>query len=69
VVRDEGAECRVKGDLHTIAAQLSKTSPSLVVLQEAGRSLRNIVEGVAAGLMTPGVLAAATALWIALGLG
>jgi hypothetical protein len=59
----------VVADLQTIAAQLSKTSPSLTILQEAGRSLRNIVEGVAAGLMTPSVLAAAPALWNALGLG
>jgi hypothetical protein len=59
----------VAAELQTITAQLSKTSPSLTILQEAGRSLRNIVEGIAAGLMTPGVLAAAPALWNALGLG
>jgi len=59
----------VIAELKTIAAQLSKSSPSLPILQEAGRSLRNIVEGVAAGLMTPSVLAAAPALWNALGLG
>ena len=59
----------VTADLHTIAAQLSKASPSVAILQEAGRSLRNIVEGVTAGLATPGVVAAAPALWSALGLG
>src|SRR5262249_6246003 len=59
----------VMAELNTISAQLSKPSPSLVILQEAGRSLRNIVEGVAAGLMTPSVLAVAPALWSALGLG
>lgn len=59
----------VTAELSTIAAQLSKASPSPVILQEAGRSIRNIVEGVAAGLMTPSALAAAPALWSALGLG
>jgi hypothetical protein len=59
----------VTAEMNTISAQLAKASPSLVILQEAGRSLRNIVEGIAAGLMTPGVLAAAPALWNALGLG
>jgi hypothetical protein len=59
----------VTAELSTITAQLSKPSPSLVIVQEAGRSLRNIVEGIAAGLMTPSALAAAPALWSALGLG
>jgi citrate lyase gamma subunit len=59
----------VTADLQTIAAQLSKASPSLAIIQEAGRSLRNIVESVAAGIMTPSVLALAPALWSALGLG
>jgi len=59
----------IAADLQTIAAQLAKTSPSLTILQEAGRSLRNIVEGVAASLMTPSVVAVAPALWSALGLG
>jgi hypothetical protein len=59
----------ISADLRTIASQLSKTSPSLQILQEAGRSVRSIVEGVAASLLTPGVIAAAPALWSALGLG
>ena len=56
-------------DIETIEAQLSKPSPSPTILQEAGRSLRSIVEGVAAGILTPPVIAAAPALWSALGLG
>jgi hypothetical protein len=56
-------------DVHTIRAQLSKPSPTLSIVQEAGRSLRNVVEGVAAGILTPGVVAVAPALWSALGLG
>jgi hypothetical protein len=59
----------LKGDIATIRAQLSKASPMPSILQEAGRSMRNVVEGIAAGLFTPEVLAAAPALWAALGLG
>jgi hypothetical protein len=59
----------LKGDIATIRAQLSKASPMAGILQEAGRSMRNVVEGIAAGLLTPAVLAAAPALWSALGLG
>lgn len=56
-------------DLETIKAQLSNPSPSPTILQEAGKSLRNVVEGVAAGILTPPVVAVAPALWSALGLG
>lgn len=59
----------LNGDIATIRAQLSKASPMPGILQEAGRSMRNVVEGIAAGLLTPEVLAAAPALWSALGLG
>jgi len=58
----------ISADILTIKAQLAKKRPTLSVLQEAGKSLRNIVEGVAAGIMTPGIVAAASALWNALGL-
>jgi hypothetical protein len=59
----------VAAELQTVSAQLSKASPSLTILREAGRSLRNVVEGITAGAMTPYLLAAAPALWTALGLG
>ena len=59
----------LNGDIATIRAQLSKASPMPGILQEAGRSMRNVVEGIAAGLLTPEVLAAAPALWSALGFG
>lgn len=59
----------IKADIHTIRAQLSKTSPTLLIIQETGRTMRNVIEGIAAGVLTPGVIAAAPALWSALGLG
>ena len=40
----------LKGDIATIRAQLSKAAPMPGILREAGRSMRNIVEGIAAGL-------------------
>ena len=59
----------MSAEIATIRAQLSKTSPSVAIIQQAGHSLRNIVEGMAAGLMTPTIIATAPALWSALGLG
>jgi hypothetical protein len=55
-------------DIATIKAQLSKPSPSVGILQEAGKSLRNVVESIAAGVLTSEVVAAAIALANALGL-
>ena len=57
------------GDVETIRAQLKKPSPSQTIVREAGKSLRNIVEGISAALLTPSIIAAAPALWSALGLG
>jgi hypothetical protein len=62
------AMVEIVADVQTIKAQLSKPSPSLPIVQEAGKSLRAIVEGVAAGILTSPVIAAAPALWSALGL-
>jgi len=57
----------IVADLDTIKAQISKSSPVVAIVQEAGKSLRNIVEGVAAGILTPSVIAAAPpALWASL---
>ncbi|QXQ06214.1 hypothetical protein KX816_18885 [Sphingosinicellaceae bacterium] len=42
----------VEGDLATIKAQLQKPSPVASILRETGKSLRNLTEGVAAGLLT-----------------
>lgn len=56
-------------DVHTIRAQLAKPSPSGVIVREAGKSLRNVLEGIAGGMLTPAATAAAAALWSALGLG
>ena len=60
----------VEGDIDTIQAQLKKRSPSHSILVEAGKSLRAIVENVAATAVTPPALAATAAiLWQSLGLG
>ncbi|MGB6446410.1 MAG: hypothetical protein WBF47_14700 [Xanthobacteraceae bacterium] len=62
------AQAEIAADLQTIKAQLLKPSPSLSILREVGKSARNILEGLAAGIPTPGVLAAGPALWTATGL-
>jgi hypothetical protein len=58
----------ILSDVATIHAQLSKQSPSGGIIQEAGKSIRNVIEGVAGGLLTPQVGVAAVALFRAVGL-
>lgn len=58
----------LKPELNTIKAQLAKPKPSNTILAEAAHSVRNIIEGIVGGALTPHVLAAASALWSALGL-
>ena len=55
----------IKADLATIRAQLEKAKPSASILREAGRSLRNIIEGAAGGAI---IGPTAAALWKALGI-
>jgi len=55
-------------DVRTIRAQLEKPSPSRLIIQEAGKSLRHVVEGIAGGMLTPAMMTAASALWSVLGL-
>jgi hypothetical protein len=64
-----GALHELLADVHAIQGQLSKPSPSTRIIHEAGKSLRNVLEGIAGGLLTPAVQSAAAALWSALGLG
>jgi hypothetical protein len=59
----------ITADVQTIKAQLSKPSPSIAILKEAGKSVRNVMEGIGAGILTPAAAAAAAGLWAALGLG
>jgi hypothetical protein len=49
---DENATAALAADIATIKAQLSKPSPSIRILQEAGKSIRNVTEGIAGGLLT-----------------
>jgi hypothetical protein len=56
-------------DVQTIKAQLAKPSPSSLILREAGKSLRNVTEGIVGGMLTPAIMSAAGPLWSALGLG
>jgi hypothetical protein len=58
----------IEADIATIRAQLAKPEPSKSILQEAGSSLRKLVEGVAAETLTPGVMSAAQTLFRMLGL-
>jgi hypothetical protein len=54
---------QLTAELETIRAQLKKPSPSRLILREAGKSIRNIVEGVIGGMLAPEVMNAATVLW------
>jgi hypothetical protein len=58
----------MRADVDTVRAQLGKSTPSPIVLREAGSTLRSLGEGVAAGLLTPVAAAALAALLKALGL-
>ena len=58
----------ISADLDTIKAQLRKPEPSTSVLVEAGRSLRTIAEGAAAGVLGSKLTTALVALGHALGL-
>jgi hypothetical protein len=42
----------VEADIATIRAQLAKSEPSTSILREVGQSLRNVIEGIAGGIMT-----------------
>lgn len=68
VPMDSATRTNLDADIATLRAQLKKPSLSQVLLTETGRSIRGLVEGVAAGMMTPQALAAAAALTGALGL-
>jgi hypothetical protein len=63
----------LSADISTIRAQLAKSSPNKGIIQEAGKSMRNIVEGIVGGMLTTpvttGVMTAAAMLWSALGIG
>ena len=56
-------------EIKTIEAQLAKSAPSSSILMEAGKSLRSIVEGVAAGSLSAPAAMAAQHLWSMLGMG
>lgn len=56
----------LQADIATLRAQLSKSSPSFSILNEAGKSIRSITEGVIAGIITPEATIAVGALLTAL---
>jgi hypothetical protein len=65
---DDRARRELAAEIATIKAQLSKPSLSVSTLHEAGKSVRNVVEGVVTGVLTSPLLKAAIALGKALGL-
>jgi hypothetical protein len=54
----ENEKTSIAADVATIKAQLLKPNPSRAILSEAGKSIRSIVENIAASAVTPQVLAA-----------
>lgn len=59
----------LRADISTIRAQLGKSTPNKGIIQEAGKSLRNVVEGIVGEMLAEPVTAAAMMLWSALGIG
>lgn len=55
-------------DIATLRGQLAKTQPSVSILHEAGRSLRNVTEGALGGMLSHPAASSATALWQLLGI-
>jgi hypothetical protein len=53
----------IDADVATLKAQLSKPTRSEAIIKETMHSLRNVVEGITAGALTPAATTAATALW------
>lgn len=62
------AAADIRAEIDTIRAQLRKSSPSGFIVRESGRTLRSLVENVAASVATPHLVAAAVNLWAAVGL-
>jgi hypothetical protein len=65
----ENVRAEIMADIDTIRTQLAKPSPNITIVHEAGKSVRNVLEGIAAGLLTPSISAAALTLWSTIGLG
>jgi hypothetical protein len=55
---DEATVASLQADIATLSAQLGKRSPSHAVLNEVGKSMRAIVEGIAGGLLTQAAISA-----------
>jgi len=49
----EEARSEIGVEIETIRPQLKKAAPSAVIVRESLKTLRNIVEGLAAGALTP----------------
>jgi len=58
---------QLSSELATVRAQLSAPEPRHSVIREAGHSIRNMAEGAAGGVLTPAIVAAATAVWRLIG--
>jgi hypothetical protein len=59
-ISDE-ARAAIKAEVDTIRPQLGKREPSSVIVRESLKTLRNLVEGLAAGALTPSFVALLTA--------
>ena len=58
----------LSGDLDTIKAQIAKPSPSRTIINEAGSSIRNVIEGMSGGMLPNSLGPYASDLLDALGL-
>jgi hypothetical protein len=56
------------GDIDILHGELSEPSPSPTIVQGAGKSMRHTLDVVTARIEVPNVIAAAQALWLAIGL-
>lgn len=60
---------KVDDDLRTIEAQLRKEQPNVTIVQEAGKSVRTIMEGAVGGMLSQPLAHALANVAVALGLG
>lgn len=63
-----GMADEIRADLETIKAQLRKPKPSIAIMQEAGSTVRSLLENVAGGVLTPAAITTLAMLWRSLGL-
>lgn len=67
IALDDKTRQEIQDDLATVRSQLRREKPSVSLLKSVGESLKSILEGIAAGVLTEPAITAGAALLTALG--